>query len=188
VASTAPAPSVRRRRPGEEQRQSIFASGDKKLTTSAEYDTAGNVTKQTVTDGTTTHTTTGTYDDRGLPLTTVSPRGNVSGADAAAYTTAYRYDALGRLVQETATSVSVEENGATATSAKPATLTGCNTFGEATDAKDARGKVSRTEVDRLGRMTAVTLPDYTPPGSTTVDKSHRRCRADRLDAVTAFER
>ncbi|WP_455711075.1 hypothetical protein [Streptomyces nodosus] len=33
-------------------------SGSKKLTTTAEYDPAGNLTKQTITDGTTTHTTT----------------------------------------------------------------------------------------------------------------------------------
>ncbi|MFD9326656.1 LamG-like jellyroll fold domain-containing protein [Streptomyces sp. NPDC060065] len=148
-----------------EQKQSI--TGDKSLTTTAEYDPAGNVTKQTVTDGTSTHTTTSTYDDRGLPLTTVTPRGNTTGADATAYTTTYRYDALGRLAQETAPAVQTEENGAAATTAKPATLTGYNTFGEATESKDARGKVARSEVDRLGRTTAVTLPDYTPPGGTT---------------------
>ncbi|MFF9283718.1 LamG-like jellyroll fold domain-containing protein [Streptomyces griseosporeus] len=144
--------------------QTITAT--KKLTTASEYDPAGNVTKQTVTDGTTTHTTTSTYDKRGLPLTTVSPRGNVTGADPAAYTTTFRYDALGRLVQQTAPSVQVEENGAAAATVNPTTLTGYNTFGEATDTKDARGRVTRSEVDRLGRPTAVTLPDYTPPGST----------------------
>ncbi|WP_406354787.1 LamG-like jellyroll fold domain-containing protein [Streptomyces sp. NBC_00658] len=148
-----------------EQKQSI--TGDKSLTTTAEYDPAGNVTKQTVTDGTSTHTTTSTYDDRGLPLTTVTPRGNTTGADATAYTTTHRYDALGRLAQETAPAVQTEENGSAATTAKPATLTGYNTFGEATESKDARGKVARSEVDRLGRTTAVTLPDYTPPGGTT---------------------
>ncbi|MGW0924937.1 LamG-like jellyroll fold domain-containing protein [Streptomyces sp. NPDC002755] len=148
-----------------EQTQTI--AGTKKLTTTSEYDPAGNVTKQTVTDGTTTHITTSTYDDRGLPLTSVSPRGNVTGADPAAYTTTYRYDALGRPVQQTSPAVQTEENGAAATTAKPTTLTGYNTFGEATAARDARGKVTRTEVDRLGRTTAVALPDYTPPGATT---------------------
>lgn len=148
-----------------EQTQTI--SGTKKLTTTSDYDAAGNVTRQTVTDGATTHITTGTYDDRGLPLTTVSPRGNVTGADPAAYTTTYRYDVLGRLVQQTAPPVQAEENGDAATTVRPTTLTGYNTFGEATDVKDARSKVTHTEVDRLGRATAVTLPDYTPPGSTT---------------------
>ncbi|MFC9076742.1 LamG-like jellyroll fold domain-containing protein [Streptomyces sp. NPDC057062] len=148
-----------------QQTQSI--GSNKTMTVSAEYDSAGNITKQTATDGTTTHIATGTYDDRGLPLTAVSPRGNATGANASAYTTTYRYDALGRLVQETSPSVSVEENGGPATAAKPTTLTGYNTFGEGTDTKDARGKVTRTEVDRLGRATAVTLPDYTPPGATS---------------------
>ncbi|WP_393096894.1 LamG-like jellyroll fold domain-containing protein [Streptomyces sp. LN325] len=148
-----------------EQTQTI--AGTKKLTTSSEYDAAGNLTKQTVTDGSSTHVTTGTYDDRGLPLTTVSPRGNVSGADPAAYTTTYRYDALGGQVQQTAPAVQTEENGAAATTVKPSTATGYNTFGEATEATDARGKMTRAEVDRLGRTTAVTQPDYTPPGSTT---------------------
>ncbi|WP_405535087.1 DNRLRE domain-containing protein [Streptomyces sp. NBC_00075] len=145
-----------------EQSESITA--DKKLTTTSAYDSAGNVTSQSVTDGTTTHTTTHTYDDRGLPLTSVSPRGNVVGADPAGFTTAYRYDALGRPVQETAPAVTAEENGATGGTVSPVTLIGYNAFGEATETKDARGKVTRAEVDRLGRTVAVTLPDYTPPG------------------------
>lgn len=148
-----------------EQTQTV--SGSRKLTTTAEYDAAGNLTRQTVTDGTSTHTTTATYDQRGLPLTTVSPRGNAAGADASAYTTTYRHDELGRLVQETAPAVQAEENGGTATTVRPTTLIGYNTFGETTETKDARGKVTRTEVDLLGRTTAVTLPDYTPPGSST---------------------
>ncbi|MFG3142700.1 LamG-like jellyroll fold domain-containing protein [Streptomyces sp. NPDC048211] len=146
--------------------QSITA--DRNLTTSAEYDAAGNPTKQTVTDGTTTHTTTSTYDDRGLPLTTVSPRGNTPGADAATFTTTNRYDALGRLAQQTAPPVRAEQNGGTATTVQPTTLTGYNTFGEATETKDPRNQVTRTEVDRLGRAVAATLPDYTPPGGTTI--------------------
>jgi RHS repeat-associated protein len=178
------------------KQQTQTITGDKKLTTSAEYDPAGNVTKQTVTDGTSTHTTTSTYDDRGLPLTTVSPRGNVPGADPAAYATVYRYDALGRLVQETAPTVQTEENGAAATASKPTTLTGYNTFGEAIDAKDPRGKVTRSQVDRLGRTTAVTLPDYTPPGSTTALSATTRTTytplglpqtvTDPLGRVTSF--
>lgn len=141
--------------------------GDKKVTTTSEYDTAGNLTQQTVTDGTTTHTTTSTYDDRGLPLTTVSPRGNAPGADPSLFTTSYRYDALGRLVQESAPQVQVEEDGTAATTVRPTTFTGYNTFGEATETKDARGNVTRIQVDLLGRATAITLPDYTPPGTAT---------------------
>ncbi|WP_354430197.1 LamG-like jellyroll fold domain-containing protein [Streptomyces sp. FZ201] len=139
----------------------------KKLTTKHEYDAAGNLTEQTVTDGTSTHTTTHTYDDRGLMLTSVSPRGHAEDADPADYTTAYHYDALGRLVRQTDPAVKAEENGNAATTVQPTTVTGYNTFGEATEIKDALGKVTRSEVDHLGRTTAVTLPDYTPPGATT---------------------
>ncbi|MFJ9656992.1 LamG-like jellyroll fold domain-containing protein [Streptomyces griseoflavus] len=145
-----------------QQTQSV--TGDKKLTTTAEYDAAGNITKETVTDGTSTHTTTQTYDDRGLPLTSVSPRGNNPGADPAAYTSTYRYDALGRLVEESAPEVQAEEEGQASVAVNPTALTGYNTFGEPTEAKDARGEITRTEFDRLGRTTAVTLPEYTPPG------------------------
>ncbi|WP_052190083.1 LamG-like jellyroll fold domain-containing protein [Streptomyces sp. NRRL S-1824] len=149
-----------------EQTQTI--GGAKKLTATAEYDSAGNVTKQTVTDGGSTHTTTHTYDDRGLTLTTVSPRGNAAGANPSDYTATYRYDELGRLVQQTAPQVQAEENGGSATAANPVTRTGYNTFGEATETKDPRSQVTRTEVDRLGRTVAMTLPDYTPPGGTTI--------------------
>ncbi|NDK25309.1 DNRLRE domain-containing protein [Streptomyces sp. TR1341] len=148
-----------------EQTRSI--TGDTKLTESFEYDAAGDLTKQTVTDGTTTHTTTHTYDDRGLPLTTVTPRGNEPGADPSAFTTTYRYDELGRQVSQSAPAVQAEENGDTLATAHPTTLVGYDTFGEATETKDPRGQVTRAQFDRLGRTTATTLPDYTPPGSTT---------------------
>ncbi|AWZ10381.1 laminin G [Streptomyces sp. ICC4] len=141
-----------------EATQSIDGTG-KKLTATTEYDIAGNPKKATVTDGITTRTSTATFDQRGLPLTEVSPRGN---------TTTNRYDALGRLVEQTAPQVQAEENGAAATAVTPKTLTGYNTFAEATDTRDARGMVTRTETDKLGRATAVTLPDYTPPGGTKI--------------------
>ncbi|MFJ8112136.1 LamG-like jellyroll fold domain-containing protein [Streptomyces sp. NPDC096132] len=161
-----------------EQTQTISAG--RKLTATSDYDAAGNVTRQTLSDGITNHIASATYDDRGLPLTTVSPRGNATGAEPAAYTTTYRYDALGRPVQQTAPAVQAEENGAAATTVQPTALAGYNTFGEATDTKDARGNVTRTQVDRLGRTTAVTLPDYTPPGSTTALQATWRATYTRL--------
>ncbi|WP_455569190.1 LamG-like jellyroll fold domain-containing protein [Streptomyces lavendulae] len=169
-----------------EQAQSIDASG-KKLTTTTEYDTAGNPLKQTVTDGTTTRTASSTFDQRGLPLTSVTPAGN---------TTTNRYDALGRLVEVTAPQVQAEEKGAVPTALAPTTGNGYNTFGEATETRDARGSVTRTETDVLGRPTAVTLPDYTPPGGqkitatsrTTYDKMDRpTTTTDPLGRVTAYE-
>ncbi|MFG2753770.1 LamG-like jellyroll fold domain-containing protein [Streptomyces xanthophaeus] len=141
-----------------ESTQSIDASG-KKLTVTSEYDTAGNPKKSTVTDGTASRTTSATFDQRGLPLTETSPRGN---------TGVNRYDELGRLVEQTAPQVLAEENGGTATTVTPKTLTGYNTFAEATETRDARGTVTRTETDKLGRPTATTLPDYTPPGGNKI--------------------
>ncbi|MFF3087593.1 LamG-like jellyroll fold domain-containing protein [Streptomyces nojiriensis] len=141
-----------------EATQSIDDSG-KKLTTTTEYDAGGNPKKSTVTDGTSTRTSSATFDQRGLPLTAVSPKGN---------TTTNRYDTLGRLVEQTAPQVQAEENGGTASAVTPKTLTGYNTFAETTETRDARGMVTRTETDKLGRPTAVTLPDYTPPGGTKV--------------------
>ncbi|MFI2205980.1 LamG-like jellyroll fold domain-containing protein [Streptomyces sp. NPDC020192] len=155
-------------------------TGDTQLAVSSQYDTAGDLTRQSVTDGTTTHVTTHTYDDRGLPLTTVAPRGNETGADASAFTTTYRYDELGRLVARTAPAVQAEENGNAPTTVHPTTLTGYNTFGDATETKDPRDQVIRLEVDRLGRTTATTLPDYTPPGATSALTATTRTTYDAL--------
>ncbi|MFI2072164.1 LamG-like jellyroll fold domain-containing protein [Streptomyces triculaminicus] len=128
------------------------------------YDKAGNKLTQTVVDGDRTRTTKFTYDQRGLPVATVPPRGTEADADAAAFTTSNRYDDLGRLVEQTAPEVRAEKPGAQPEAVKPTTLRGYNTFGEATESRAANGSVTRTTVDRIGRPTAVTLPDYTPPG------------------------
>ncbi|AYG85302.1 tRNA nuclease WapA [Streptomyces hundungensis] len=161
----------------------VDSSGNKQ-TVSTVYDTAGNPTKSTLTDGTTSRVTTQTYDDRGLLTSQVSPRGNTSGADPAAYTTTNRYDVLGRPVQQTAPPVAVEENGATARTTQVTTRTGYNTFGEPTESQDARGTVTRSEVDSLGRTTAITLPDYTPPGGAKITATSRT-RYDVLGHVAS---
>jgi RHS repeat-associated protein len=58
------------------------------------YDTVGNLTAQTVDFGTgrLNLRTTWTYDAVGNALTTVTPRGNLTGADPAAFTTTFTYD------------------------------------------------------------------------------------------------
>ncbi|MER7955938.1 LamG-like jellyroll fold domain-containing protein [Streptomyces sp. NPDC096030] len=147
--------------------RTIDASG-KKLTTTTEYDTAGNPTKSTLTDAAGSRVTTRSFDDRGLLMSTVSPRGHVSGADAAAFTTTRRYDALGNLVEQKSPGVATEEKGEAARTVQPTALTGYNTFGEVTETRDSRGSVTRTQVDMLGRPVAVTRPDYTPPGGTKI--------------------
>lgn len=144
--------------------QTSSVSAGRTVTAASEYDTAGNLVKETVTDGADSYVTTNSYDARGLLLTTVAPRGMVTGADPAAHTTTHRYDALGRVVEQTAPPVRTERAGQVQEAARPASTTGYNTFGEATHTKDPNGAVTRTETDRLGRTVAVTLPDYTPPG------------------------
>ncbi|MEU4211514.1 LamG-like jellyroll fold domain-containing protein [Streptomyces sp. NPDC026206] len=132
------------------------------------YDKAGNKLTQTVVDGDRTRTAKFAYDQRGLPVAAVTPRGTETGADASAFTSVNRYDALGRLVEQTAPQIQAEKPGQQPEAVKPTTLRGYNTFGEVTDARAANGSVTRTEVDKLGRATAVTLPDYTPPGGEKV--------------------
>nr|WP_262387273.1 LamG-like jellyroll fold domain-containing protein [Streptomyces sp. TRM49041] len=136
------------------------------LTATTEYDAAGNPVRGTVTDGAgTPRSTVATFDQRGMLLSETSARGTEAGADAAAHTTTYRYDALGRLVETKAPPVTAEENGATAQTVRPIVLTGYNTFGEATATRDPRGAVTRAQYDKMGRTAAVTLPAYTPPGA-----------------------
>ncbi|MFD9976418.1 LamG-like jellyroll fold domain-containing protein [Streptomyces sp. NPDC059017] len=163
--------------------QSVDASGSS-LTATTEYDAAGNPTTSTLTDGAGARVTTRTYDDRGLITSEVSPRGNAPGADAAAFTTSLRYDELGRLVEETAAPVKAEENGAAAITVRPTNLVGYNTFGEVTESRDPRGSVTRSDVDRLGRQVAVTLPDYTPPGGSKIT-AVSRTEYDALGRATA---
>ncbi|MEU3036536.1 DUF6531 domain-containing protein [Streptomyces griseoaurantiacus] len=62
------------------------------------YDANGNLTSETDAVG---DTVTYTYDKAGRLLTSVSPRGNASGADPAAYTTSYAHDAAGNTVKVT---------------------------------------------------------------------------------------
>ncbi|WP_405388003.1 DUF6531 domain-containing protein [Streptomyces sp. NBC_01102] len=62
------------------------------------YSAAGHLASETDAAG---NKTTYTYDKVGRPLTSVSPRGNVGGADPAAHTTNYAYDAAGNSTKVT---------------------------------------------------------------------------------------
>ncbi|MCT2278010.1 DNRLRE domain-containing protein [Micromonospora chalcea] len=130
------------------------------------HDNAGNVrTEKVVADGQ-SRITSYTYDERGLRLTETDPRGNVTGADPAAYTTTYRYDELGRQVAVVGPTVAAESNGGAATQTSPTSTVGYNTFGEATAMRDARGLVNRAEFDKLGRLVRSVAPTYQAPGVT----------------------
>ncbi|WP_234042482.1 LamG-like jellyroll fold domain-containing protein [Streptomyces marianii] len=156
----------------------------KKRTERFTYDKAGNVLTAALSDGASTHTTRHTYDERGLQLSTVGPRGTVTGADPAAFTTSFRYDALGRLVERTAPPVAAEKYPGTAQTVRPVAAVGYNTFSDATDLRDENGEVTRSQFDKLGRATAVTLPAYTPPGATTPISAVARLDYDALGRTT----
>ncbi|MER5965389.1 LamG-like jellyroll fold domain-containing protein [Streptomyces sp. NPDC002057] len=154
------------------------------LTERSTYDHAGNVTSSILSSDADTLTTRHTYDQRGLLLSSVSPRGTKAGADATAHTTNFRYDALGRLVEQTAPAVSTETHATGAHSKRPTATLGYNTYGDTTHSRDENGVVTRTELDRLGRTTKVTLPSYTPPGGTPITPVHHMAY-DALGRVTS---
>ncbi|OEJ94263.1 RHS repeat protein [Streptomyces thermolilacinus] len=156
------------------------------LTSTTDYDVDGNPVRSTVSDGSgTPRSTVSTYDQRGMLLSETGPRGMLSGVDPAAHTTTYRYDSLGRLVETKAPPVSVEEGGAMAQVARPTTVTGYNTFGEATATRDERGAVTRAVYDEVGRTTAVRLPAYTPLGASEPLTPVITATYDALDRTTA---
>ena len=94
--------------------------------------------------------TTMTYDSRGELATTVSPRGNVSGANAADFTTTYVYDSDGNLLRKThpypgsTTPVEVD--------------TRFDQLNRATASIDPLGNTTKTGYDNNGAVTSVTDP------------------------------
>ncbi|MFD0799743.1 DNRLRE domain-containing protein [Streptomonospora algeriensis] len=128
---------------------------------------AGDITRVAVANGDTDLVTTRVVDDRGLVVSETSPRGNTDGADPANHTTDYRYDALGRRTETLAPPVSVQPPQSQASTERPTTRTGYNTFGEKTSTQNPNGHITRTTYDGLGRAVETTLPDYTPPGADT---------------------
>ncbi|MEU6642709.1 LamG-like jellyroll fold domain-containing protein [Saccharomonospora sp. NPDC046836] len=132
----------------------------------ASYDPLGRETSQTVHTGSEALVARINRDQAGLVTSTVDPRGTATGADPAAYTTHYTYDALGQQAVVTAPPVAAETNGQPAETVSPVTTTGFNTFGETVDLRDPRGNLTHTTYDLAGRPTELRLPDYTPPGAT----------------------
>ncbi|MFE6919192.1 RHS repeat-associated core domain-containing protein [Streptomyces rubiginosohelvolus] len=92
--------------------------------------------------------------------------------------------------------VRVEAKNVLPATLRPQTVTGYNAFGEPTETRDARGAITRTQFDKLGRATAVTMPSYTPPGGivitdatsrTTYDAAGRiATTSDPLDRTTRY--
>ncbi|WP_157255002.1 LamG-like jellyroll fold domain-containing protein [Nonomuraea typhae] len=134
-------------------------------TESKEYGyTPGNqISREVVDNGESDLVSTLTYDERGLVTAVTDPRGNIPGADAAAFTTTMRYDMVGRLVETIAPPVAVEKAGS-ATTARPSMLVGYNTAGERTHQRNAEGRITTSVFDRAGKVTSMIAPAYTPPG------------------------
>jgi RHS repeat-associated protein len=143
------------------------------------------ISRATHTTSTATLVATTTRDERGLPVSTVDPRGTVAGATPAAFTTTYAYDALGQLTTVTAPPVSVESDGQPATTASPMSYTGYNTYGDTVDTRDPRGNITHATYDAAGRPTGTTLPSYTPPGATGPITASTTTAYDLAGRVTA---
>lgn len=104
------------------------------------YDTAGNRTSVTTPLG---EKSTFTYDGAGRILSKTDPRGNISGADPAAYTTKYTYDGRGLLSSAT------DPLGHT-------TTYGYNGAEQLTSAKDPAGNTTSYGYDDAGNLTKTT--------------------------------
>ncbi|MFF9623794.1 DUF6531 domain-containing protein [Streptomyces griseosporeus] len=112
-------------------------------TTTFAYDADGNLLSRTSPLG---HKASWTYDGDGRRATAVDPRGNVTGADPAAYTTTYGYDPAGNLTKVT------DPLGGVTTTAYDA-------LNKVVERKDADGRVTAYAYDALDQLTKVTAPD-----------------------------
>ncbi|WP_305790284.1 LamG-like jellyroll fold domain-containing protein, partial [Symbioplanes lichenis] len=153
----------------------LTSSASRVLTTV--YNAKGQIFQEKVSDGTRTQTTSYTYDQRGLVLTTTDPNTNV---------TTFRYDENGDRTATVAPAVSTETGGGPAQVTSPAVTTGYNAFGEVVATRDALGTVSRTKYDRMGRAVESTGPLYTPAGSAdTAASPVTKVEYDALNNVVA---
>ena len=132
------------------------------------FDSANRDTSDTVHNTGGDLTTSYGYDQRGLQTFVTDPRGYVAGHPLDPnYTTNYSYDPLGRPSATQNPPVAVEENGGTPSTVTPTSTVGYDTYGDITQTEDARGLITTTAYDILGRKTSVTYPSYTPKGSST---------------------
>ncbi|MGW5689074.1 RHS repeat-associated core domain-containing protein [Nonomuraea sp. NPDC003754] len=159
------------------------------------YNKTGQVTRETIENGSQDLVSELSYDDRGLVTAITDPRGSVSGANPADFTTNLRYDAFGRLIETMAPQVQVDKAGSAATT-RPTHLVGYNTSGDKTHIRDAEGRTTTVAFDKAGRPVATTAPTYTPPGgapitpttSNSYDKAGQvLSTTDARGHVTGFE-
>ncbi|MGW0198102.1 RHS repeat-associated core domain-containing protein [Nonomuraea sp. NPDC003201] len=128
------------------------------------YNAADLPIRQTVHNGAQDLVTELKVDERGLTTAVIDPRGNLPGADPAAYTTEVSFNAAGLPVRVQLPAVAVERMGAAPTAARPTTVLGYNAFGEQTQEVDPEGRTMSYRLDRAGRVVEQAFPPYTPPG------------------------
>ncbi|MFI6541560.1 LamG-like jellyroll fold domain-containing protein [Nonomuraea sp. NPDC050547] len=131
------------------------------------YNPAGIMIRQTIKNDGNDLVTSWTVDERGLTLDSVDPRGNVAGADRAAFTTSFRYDNVGQLIETKAPPTQIEKAG-TSTLARATSRFGYNGAGNQTHVEDAEGRRIGAGYDRAGRRTSLTGAAYTPPGGSAL--------------------
>jgi YD repeat-containing protein len=147
--------------------QQVARSGRTEETRLA-YDSGNRVVTKTVENGAVDLVTTYTYDNRGVKLSEVEPRGNVTGATAAQYRVDFESDEMGRVFRITSPPVTAVDNAVSTPNVRPQVVSGFDTFGQLTDRHDERGNVTKQTFDRLGRVTRLTHPVYTPPSGTAI--------------------
>ncbi|WP_240118379.1 LamG-like jellyroll fold domain-containing protein [Streptomyces sp. MUM 2J] len=126
--------------------------------------------------GSSVRSTTWKLDQRGLPLSITDADGDV---------TDYGYDEAGRQTSVTEPTVQAEQEGGTPVSVRPVSMTGFNTFGEATEQADPLGNVTVRAYDADGQETSTTAPAYTAPGSATPITATSWNEYNKLGQVTA---
>ncbi|WP_229848626.1 LamG-like jellyroll fold domain-containing protein [Kitasatospora griseola] len=151
---------------------SVLSGGGESREIDATYNKVGQVLTQTVKNTPADSVVKNTYDQRGLPLTTISPLGNATGANPAAFTTSFVHDAAGHTVQSIAPAVTTDvynlaTGQALRQSAAPITTVGYNTFGDRTSAEDPNGNITTLTYNADSQVTATAANTYTAPGTTT---------------------
>lgn len=142
--------------------------GGETATTTNVFDGFGRVAEERVGNGALPDlVTTFEWDDRGLMIETVPPRGNESNATPADHATTHTYDALGQLTHVRSPDADVVVLGSELT-AQPEVVYGYDPFGGRTEVRDARGFVTTTDYDEMGRIDLITHPPYSTPGPTIV--------------------
>ena len=142
-------------------------------TTTNTYTATGALASSTSPQG---RETTFTYDAIGRRLTVVAPKGNVTGANAAQFTTTYTYDSAGRLLS-------------TGVANSSAPLVNSQTYdldGRVATQTDGLGRVTTNTYDLAGEAVLVTRPDTSTRASTYWPDGALKTQVDGETNTTSY--